>query len=81
MSGLPSDSRPPGAPLVEAERRLVRQLNENGYPNARIVGSQYLANRDTKTLTATWTVDTGPLARFGELQVNGLKERQSRLRA
>ena len=63
-----------GAPLVEAERRLVRQLDENGYPNARIVGSQYLANRETKTITATWTVDTGPLARFGELRVDGLKD-------
>jgi translocation and assembly module TamA len=72
--GLSIGDRAAGAPLVDAERRLVRQLNENGYPNARIVGSQYLANRDTKTLTATWTVDTGPLARFGELQVNGLKD-------
>ncbi|MGE5441972.1 MAG: autotransporter assembly complex protein TamA [Bacteroidota bacterium] len=62
-----------GAPLVEAERRLVRQLDENGYPNARIVGSQFLANRETKTITATWTVDTGPLARFGELRVDGLE--------
>ena len=62
-----------GAPLVEAERRLVRQLNENGYPNARISNSQYLANRDTKTLTAAWVVDTGPLAHFGELRVNGLE--------
>jgi translocation and assembly module TamA len=63
-----------GAPLVDAERRLVRQLNENGYPNARIVGRQYLANRDTKTIAATWTVDTGPVARFGDLQVKGLKD-------
>lgn len=63
-----------GAPLVEAGRRLVRQLNENGYPNARIVGSQFLANRDTKTIAATWTVDAGPLARFGALQVGGLKD-------
>jgi translocation and assembly module TamA len=72
--GLSIRQQAAGAPLVEAERWLVRQLNENGYPNAHIVGSQYLANRDTKTVTATWTVDTGPLARFGELQVNGLKD-------
>jgi translocation and assembly module TamA len=72
--GLTIGQAAAGAPLVEAERRLVRQLNENGYPNARIVGRQYLANRDTKTIAATWTVDTGPLARFGELQVNGLKD-------
>jgi translocation and assembly module TamA len=72
--GLTIGQQAAGAPLVEAERRLVRQLNENGYPNASIVNSQYLANRDTKTLTATWTADTGPLARFGELQVNGLKD-------
>jgi translocation and assembly module TamA len=63
-----------GAPLIDAERRLVRKFNENGYPNARIVGREYLANRDTKTVRATWTVDPGPLARFGELQVNGLKD-------
>ena len=71
--GLAVGQQAAGAPLVEAKRRLVRQLNENGYPNARIVATQYLANRDTQTLTATWTVDTGPLARFGELQVSGLK--------
>ena len=72
--GLSIGDRAAGAPLVDAERRLVRQLDENGYPNARIVGRQYLANRDNKTIAATWTVDTGPLARFGELQVEGLKD-------
>ena len=72
--GLSIGDRAAGAPLVDAERRLVRQLNENGYPNARIVDRQYLGNRDTKTVTATWTVDTGPLARFGELQITGLKD-------
>ena len=46
--GLSIGQAAAGAPLVEAERRLVRQLNENGYPNARIVTSQYLANRDTR---------------------------------
>ena len=71
MWGSPSDSGPRARRWSRRER-LVRLLNENGYPNARIVASQYLANRDTKTLTATWTVDTGPLARFGDLQVNGL---------
>jgi translocation and assembly module TamA len=72
--GLTIGQRAAGASLVEGEGRLARLLNENGYPNARIVATQYLANRDTKTLTATWTVDTGPLARFGDLQVNGLKD-------
>ena len=62
-----------GAPLLEAERRLIRQLQERGYPNARIVGTQYLANRDTDTLTANLAVDTGPFARLGELEVTGLQ--------
>ena len=72
--GLSIGQTATGASLVAAEGRLVRQLNENGYPNARIASSQYLANRDTKTITATWVVDTGPLARFGELRVDGLKD-------
>jgi translocation and assembly module TamA len=72
--GLSIGQTATGASLVGAEGRLIRQLNENGYPNARIASSQYLANRDTKTITATWVVDTGPLARFGELRVNGLKD-------
>lgn len=71
--GLSIGQTATGASLVAAEGRLVRQLNENGYPNARIASSQYLANRDTKTITATWVVDTGPLARFGELRVDGLE--------
>ena len=71
--GLSIGKTATGASLVGAEGRLVRQLNENGYPNARIVTSQYLANRDTKMITATWVVDIGPLARFGELRVDGLE--------
>jgi translocation and assembly module TamA len=72
--GLDIGQTAAGAPLADAKRRLVRQLNENGYPNARIVGRRYLASRDTKTVTVTWTVDTGPLASFGELRINGLKD-------
>lgn len=61
-----------GAPLAEAERRLIRSMAENGYPNARLTDRQYLANRETKTVNATLTVATGPFARFGPLTVDGL---------
>ena len=63
-----------GAPLVDAERRLIRRLTESGYPNARIVNRRYLANRDTDAVTAILTVDTGPFARFGALTVTGLQD-------
>lgn len=61
-----------GASLVEAERRLVRQLKENGYPNATFADRQYLANRQTQTIRAVLTVNTGPFARFGPLTFVGL---------
>jgi translocation and assembly module TamA len=63
-----------GAPLVDASRRLVRQLREQGYPHARLVGTRYLADRDADTISALWTVDVGPFARFGELRINGLED-------
>lgn len=63
-----------GAPLVEAERRLIRLMAENGYPNAQLTGRQYLANRDTKKVQAALTVTTGPFVRFGPLTVDGLHD-------
>jgi translocation and assembly module TamA len=63
-----------GAALVEAERRTVRLLQENGYPNAALVERRYLANRDDQTVRAEWTVETGPFAQFGPLTVEGLQE-------
>ena len=74
MWGSRSDSGPRARRWSKARGGWSDCSTRMAYPNARIVGSQYLANRDTKTLTATWTVGTGPLARFGDLQVNGLKD-------
>lgn len=71
--GLSIGQTAAGAPLVDAEARLVRLLKERGYPNARIVDRRYLANRDTQAVTAVLTVDTGPFARFGPLSVTGLQ--------
>jgi Outer membrane protein len=63
-----------GAPLVEAERRLIRLMQENSYPNATLAQRQYLADRETKEVRAVYTVETGPFARFGPLTVSGLKD-------
>ncbi len=71
--GLSIGQTAAGAPLVDAERRLVRQLKESGYPNARLVDRRYLANRETNAVTAALTVDTGPFTRFGPLTVTGLQ--------
>jgi translocation and assembly module TamA len=58
--------------LIEAERRIVRRLQENGYPDARILDERYIADRADATLGAEITVAAGPPARFGDLEVQGL---------
>ena len=79
--GLSIGQAAAGAPLVEAERRLVRQLDENGYPNARIVGSQYLANRDTRTVADDMDGRYRPARPFRRASGQRSQRRRCRLRA
>lgn len=59
-------------PLIAAERRIVRRLQEHGHPAAEIAARRYVADRARTTLSGEITVNAGPAARFGPLRVFGL---------
>lgn len=61
-------------PILDAEKRVIRRLSEQGYPDARIENRRYVADRSAETITGTIVVDTGRLIRFGDLRIDGLKD-------
>lgn len=68
---------PPGAVFRQEEwdkgkARLVQELQENGYPAARIVQSEARVNADAREVALTVLVDSGPLFTFGALYIEGL---------
>ncbi len=68
----------PGTPAVAADvlaarRRLLAQLQKDGYALAKVAEPQALANRATKTLDVTYPVTTGKVVTIGPVRVAGLK--------
>ena len=60
--------------LYEASKKKMQvYLNDNGYGSAVIAGKA-LVNRDARAVEAVFTVNEGPLQRFGETAVTGNKD-------
>lgn len=59
--------------IINASTKLVRALNEHGRPDAQITKREAIVDHLTKTMRLTFTVDPGREARFGDLQVSGVK--------
>lgn len=57
--------------LIDAEDRLLEYLAEEGYPLAKIVKKETLANKKKATITYRLNVDAGPLCRFGPVSFHG----------
>jgi len=58
--------------VVDAETRLVALLGERGYPFARLGDRRVLVDHATHRVDITLTVDIGPPARFGAVEISGL---------
>ena len=71
--GLVDDQPAQAQQVREAEERLVRHLNEQGYAYARIVRRQVVADHDKAALLVTLTVEPGPPVRFGPVRIQGLE--------
>lgn len=76
LPGLEAIGITPGMParapaVVAAEQALVGQLQERGFPFARIAERKTFINRETKELTVHLAVDSGPAATFGPLTFKG----------
>ena len=70
-----------GASLRLRQLEFLNHLLENGYPDAKIVSRRAVADFDAGTATAVFTFESGPKARFGAVEFEGLeKTRPSYLR-
>lgn len=73
-AAVPAGGPAEAEPLKQAERQIVRRLNNRGYPFAEIAGSKYVVDHATKSMRAEITVAAGPAARFGPLTIEGLED-------
>lgn len=79
LEGSPSPAAlwiAPGEPaladnVVRAEARLVDHWRDQGYPFAKVVSKDVVADHKTQKLNVTLSVDTGPRATFGTFTVSG----------
>lgn len=67
--------------VVNAESLLVRRLQELGYPLAAVEDRKTVVDHDDATMIVTLTVDQGPLAGYGPIEVAGAEDvRESYIR-
>jgi len=60
------------APILAAEPRISQILTRNGHPWARVAGRKVVVDHGTRTMAVTYTVDAGPAATFGVVEISGL---------
>ncbi len=70
VTGKPATS----TAIVAAERAIVRQVRETGRPLARIADREAVVNHRTTTMDLTITLDAGPPATFGTVEVSGTEK-------
>src|SRR5439155_1726116 len=61
------------APVVAAENALLRAFGDSGHPFAKADNRRVEIDRDTQTMEVTYTLDPGPVMRFGPLAIEGLE--------
>lgn len=59
--------------IVDAEDVLINFLECEGYPTAKIINREVIADQTSKTVSVVLHVDSGPLATFGETTIIGTK--------
>jgi translocation and assembly module TamA len=60
--------------VQRADAKLVEAMQKRGYPLAKVVDRDVVADHATTTLDVTWTVEAGRQARFGRVVVRGAKD-------
>lgn len=60
--------------VVDAESLLVRRLQELGYPLATVEDRKTVVDHDEASMMVTLTVDQGPLAGYGPIEVAGAED-------
>ena len=60
------------APVAAAEARIAEQYARNGRPFAKVTDRKAVVDVAKHVMDVTYTVDPGPVARFGALKIEGL---------
>ncbi|CAO3400738.1 autotransporter assembly complex protein TamA [Azospirillum palustre] len=68
-----------GAPAIaqkvlDAESELVGRLSKRGYAFAKVPGREVVVDHSDRTMDVTYTVDPGPLTRYGATRIEGLEQ-------
>jgi translocation and assembly module TamA len=61
------------APVVATETALLAALGDSGHPFARLENRRVEIDRGTETMDVTYTLDPGPVMRFGPVAITGLE--------
>jgi translocation and assembly module TamA len=71
--GLPSEGALTSKAVLEGERKLVRQMRNQGYPFAAAGEREVVVDHRDHTIDVTFRLVPGPVARLGEVEVQGLQ--------
>src|SRR5499427_3862003 len=61
------------APIVATETALVAAFGDSGHPFAKVDNRKVEIDRGTQTMDVTYTVNPGPVMRFGPVAIAGLE--------
>jgi translocation and assembly module TamA len=61
------------APVVATETALLAALGDSGHPFAKTETRRVEIDKDTQTMDVTYTLDPGPVMRFGPVAIEGLE--------
>jgi translocation and assembly module TamA len=61
------------APVVATETALVAAFGDSGHPFAKMANRRVEIDRGTQTMDVTYTLDPGPVMRFGPVMISGLE--------
>jgi translocation and assembly module TamA len=62
-----------GAPVIDAQAKILAAYGEAGYPFAKIGDRRVVVDDRARTMKVTYTIDAGPEARFGAVAIDGLQ--------
>jgi len=70
--GLEIDGPARSQPIVAAEQRIVEEYGRTARPFAKVTDRKAVIDIATHTMRVTYTVEPGPTAKFGPLDITGL---------
>ena len=65
------------APVVATETALLTALGDGGHPFAKVADRRVEIEKATETMDVTYTLDPGPVMRFGPVAIEGLERLNS----